>query len=229
VTIVAGVAVALLVVAIGGWCSPRIALSRLDTATASSGAGDRRRRRVRPLARPPRSASPTEAAAWCDDAARALRAGSSLASVIADATTGHPAMATVLDPVAAALARGRSLSDALRRSIGDPSTPAGLVVAVLTSCAELGGPAASPLERVGIALRTRSAIAEEQLAHSAQARLSAKVMTLVPVGLLLLLAATEATVRTAITTPAGAAAISAGAVLNVAGWWWMRRIIGAAT
>ena len=97
---------------------------------------------------------------------------------------------------------------------------------MLRSCAELGGPAASPLERVAATLRGRNAIREEQLAQSAQARMSARVMTMVPVGMLALLAGTDPNVRTAIGTPPGFAAVSVGAILNVTGWWWMQRIVG---
>jgi tight adherence protein B len=228
VTTVAIVATAAVVVVLGAGWKRRLAPSHRATSLPAEPRVRRPGRWTLRLARRRPAAGPIEAAAWCDDAARALRAGSALASAIAAATAEHRAMAPVLEPVVTAVARGRALSEALRRAIGDPTTPGGLVMTVLTSCAELGGPAASPLERVAATLRTRAAIADEQRAHSAQARLSAKVMTLVPVGLLALLAATESTVRAAIITPAGAAAIGAGAALNAVGWWWMRAITGDA-
>ena len=56
--------------------------------------------------------------------------------------------------------------------------------------------------------------------------MSARVMTMVPVGMLALLAGTDSNVRSAIGTPPGFAAVSVGAILNVTGWWWMQRIVG---
>ena len=61
---------------------------------------------------------------------------------------------------------------------------AGLAFTVLRSCARFGGPAAAPLERAAATLRARDAVAAEQQAQSAQARLSARVLTLVPIALL---------------------------------------------
>ena len=101
-----------------------------------------------------------------------------------------------------------------------------MAISVLRTCADLGGPAAAPFERVAATLRTRAAILEEQQVHSAQALLSARVMTLVPVALLALLAVTEPTVRSSLGTPLGLTVVVAGAVLNLVGWTWMRHIIG---
>ena len=75
-------------------------------------------------------------------------------------------------------------------------------------------------------LRAPAAVAAEQQAQSAQARLSARVLTFVPVALLVLLAATDHKVRSAITTPAGVAVVSLGGLLNATGALWMRHIIG---
>ena len=97
---------------------------------------------------------------------------------------------------------------------------------MLRSCAHFGGPAAAPLERAAATLRAREAVAAEQQAQSAQARLSARVLTLVPIALLVMLAATDHKVRSAITTPAGIAVVTLGALLNTAGALWMRHIIG---
>ena len=102
-----------------------------------------------------------------------------------------------------------------------------MAATVLRTCAELGGPAAGPLDRVAAMLRVRAAVADEQAAQSAQARLSARVLTVVPVALLGLLLVTDHRVRVAVATAAGGAAIAAGLGLNLVGWWWMRRIVAA--
>jgi tight adherence protein B len=97
---------------------------------------------------------------------------------------------------------------------------------VLRSCSRFGGPAATPLERAAATLRARAAVAAEQQAQSAQAQLSARVLTFVPIALLTLLAVTDGKVRAAIGTPAGLAVVVLGGLLNLAGALWMRRIIG---
>lgn len=166
-----------------------------------------------------------DVANWCDDMARALRSGSSLTSAFRDTTYEHPVMAPIIDPMAAQVTRGQSLSHAIRDAC-DPSSASGLALTVVRSCAELGGPAAVPLERVAATLRARDAIRQEQRAQSAQAHMSARVLTFVPIGMLVLLATTDPNVRDAVGTPAGLAAVTLGVNLNVCGWWWMQRIIG---
>lgn len=188
----------------------------------------RTRRPLRTLRRPTtgRGPSDVDVADWCEDMARGLRSGRSLTTTFTDSSDAHPRVAPVIDPVIAQVSRGRSLVDALRTAATDPATGGGLALAVLRTCAELGGPGAAPLERVAATLRARDAIAQEQRAHSAQAQMSARVMTLVPIGMLGLLATTDPRVRGAIGSPAGAGAVSFGALLNLVGWWWMQRIIG---
>jgi tight adherence protein B len=186
------------------------------------------RRRPRPFARRERPMTDLDVAAWCDGLARAVRTGASLATAVRECEA-HPGVARVTAPVTVRLRRGQSLSEALRATSATSAGSAsaiGLALTVLRSCAELGGPAASPLERVAATLRGRNGIREEQLAHSAQARMSARVMTMVPVGMLALLAGTDPNVRSAIGTRPGFAAVSVGAILNVTGWWWMQRIVG---
>ena len=179
--------------------------------------------------RPPkRGPSDVDVANWCDDMARALRSGSSITTAFADSGRDHPAVASLVGPVIAQLGRGRSLVDALRGAHGGAvgATAGGLALTVTRTCAELGGPAARPLERLAATLRARDALRQEQMAHSAQAQMSARVMTLVPVGMLALLASTDPQVRAAVGSPAGLAAVTVGAGLNLAGWWWMQHIIG---
>ena len=119
-------------------------------------------------------------------------------------------MAAVVAPV---VRRGQPRRVARRRPRRRPASTrrarAGLAFTVLRSCARFGGPAAAPLERAAATLRARDAVAAEQLAQSAQARLSARVLTLVPVALLALLAITDPKVRAAVATPAGLAVVDA--------------------
>lgn len=186
--------------------------------------GEPRHRRLRR-----RDAGPGEhdAADWCERAARSVRSGRSLTAAIVEATADCSSMAPTVGPMIFHLDRGHSMVEAIESRGGtDPATPAGFALSVLRTCAELGGPAAAPLERAAATLRSRAAIAEEQQVHSAQARLSARVLTLVPVGLLAVLAVAEPDVRGALGSTAGLAAVTVGGALNGAGWLWMQRIIG---
>ena len=107
-----------------------------------------------------------------------------------------------------------------------PATPVGLLAPVIVAAAELGGSAAAPLERVAVTLLARAAEREERRASSAQARLSARVLTLMPFGVLASLAAAEPSIREVLATPAGLTCVVVGSGLNLLGWWWARRLIG---
>jgi tight adherence protein B len=169
---------------------------------------------------------PDDVADWCELLARALRSGSSLTAAIGTAVATDSAMTPTVVPIARRVARGESLVDALDPTDVDPVSAAGLALTVLRSCARFGGPAATPLERAAATLRAREAVLAEQQAHSAQARLSARVLTIVPLALLALLFLTDPKVRAAAATPAGIIVVSVGALLNLAGSLWMRGIIG---
>jgi tight adherence protein B len=187
--------------------------------------GTRRRRAVR-WQRAPAEPRADEVADWCELVARALRSGSSLSGSIAAGAVVDSAMAPIAATVIGQTGRGEPLVVALDAVAVDPSSAAGLGIAVLRSCARFGGPASAPLERAAVTLRAREAVLAEQRAHSAQARLSGRVLTLIPIAMLAVLATTDDTVRAAIVTPAGAAVVILGAVLNGLGSLWMRRIIG---
>lgn len=178
-----------------------------------------------------RHAPPSEVAMaeWCEHVARNVRAGSSLRRAMEDAGGAVPHAAPIFGPVLGALDRGRGLRQALAELDDDPSTATGLVVGVLGACSDLGGPAAAPLDRTAAILHARAAEREERLTASAQARLSARVLTVLPVGTLALLSAAEPRTRAALGTPAGATCLVLGGLANVVGWWWMRRVIERST
>jgi tight adherence protein B len=165
-----------------------------------------------------------DVAAWCNDLARHVRSGASLASALRSARPS-PALAAVVAPIGLALDRGDSVAGAIRRvATGDAGVE--LALGVLHTCADLGGPAAQPLDRAASTLRARAADVADRDVHSAQARLSAVVLTSLPVAALALLLATSPAARAAVLGSSGSICLGAGAVLNASGWWWMRRIIG---
>jgi tight adherence protein B len=194
-------------------------------------AGGGRRSWTRPWRRPPmrrRQPGDDDIAEWCERVARNTRTGRSLAEAVVRASADLPGAADGIQPAVRALTRGRGLAAALSE-VDDravPASPIGLVVPVLIACAELGGPAAMPLERVAATLHARSAERAERQTNSAQARLSARVLTTVPVGVLALMALAEPTVRSALRSGVGVVCVVGGGALNLGGWYWMRRLIG---
>lgn len=161
-------------------------------------------------------------AAWVDQLARAVRSGAALAGAIRDADPPAHHTATV-DAIVLALERGAPLREAVDVDTG--SRDLALALTVLRACATHGGPPAEPLDRAAAALRARAADAAERRTHSAQARLSAVVMTVLPVAMLVLLITASGSVRSAVGTSLGLTTLAVGAALNVAGWRWMRRLI----
>lgn len=171
---------------------------------------------------------PTDAdvATWCDRIARRIRSGDTLGAAIRAVdppTTVHDAVA----PLVLALDRGGDLRAAASAAAGRNSA-LDAALAVIGACARLGGPAAEPLDRVAAALRRRVADAADRRTQSAQARTSATTLTLLPLGFLIVMTVTSASVRAGVASTPGAMSIVAGVGLNLAGWCWMRRIIGGA-
>jgi tight adherence protein B len=218
--------VMLSVIATGGALTPKPLPRRLHIEGPTVGAGDGFRRR---LSRRRTSAriEPAELAAWCDSLARALRGGATLRHALC--TVPPPASVEArLAPTLLALERGASVVAAFS-NVDVRSPDLDLVLVVVRACAEHGGEGAEPIDRAAAALRQRAALAGERRTNSAQARMSALVMTCLPLAMLALLALTSRSVRAASTSPAGSVAIAFGAMLNLTGWVWMRRLIARAT
>lgn len=164
---------------------------------------------------PRRRATPTSAGEWAaflDITSTEVRSGSSLVAALARSRSLHPSMAACV---------------ASFRGGDDPDLA--VVAQSLTAALELGGPVAATLHHGAALLREREAQRAEANAYSAQARLSAKVLTAVPLLFAAWSAATSATFRQAITSRMGLVAASAGLATNSLGWWWMRRIVDKAT
>lgn len=223
-TVIGVLATVIAVLAIGG-------AARRQTFIARGGRPRRWARWAMPapvLRRRRAPVSDREMATWCEHAARAVRAGASVPVAITDACAAAPGPRAALAPASDGLRRGLSMSAALARVVVDPSHPEAAVVAVLRACTEIGGPAAPALERVATVLHGRADAAAERWSHSAQARLSARVLTVLPAGVGALLVAAEPSIRTAAVSPAGIACIAGGATLNAGGWCWMRHLIASA-
>lgn len=198
-----------------------------DEATAPRAAPARPWPGAPRLGQRPAVPGPDDVARWCTDLARATRVGVSLTAAIRD-TAPPAAAADAVAELALALDRGAGLASALaqtaERCADHPDLQ--LALTVLRACAEHGGPPAEPIDRAAATLRARAADLADRRTHSAQAQLSARVMTLLPVAMLAVLLITSAAVRAVLVQPVGVLVVAAGAALNVAGSRWMRRIIG---
>ena len=166
---------------------------------------------------------PAEVARWCEALARAVRGGASVIVALREVDPPASHVATVASVIRECERTGRFV---LRERDGSPHLT--LALAVVSATFEHGGPGAEPLDRAAAVLRARSAEQAERRVQSAQARLSAQVMSLLPVSMLILLVTTSASVRTVVATPAGSALVATGGALNLVGWRWMRRIISRA-
>jgi tight adherence protein B len=210
---------AIAVLALGGALRPRPSPRRPGDATLEPQSF------TLPVLRSRRRAAvdAADVAAWCESLARVVRGGSTLITALH--TVEPPASCRdAIDPIILSLRRGGRLRDALDLATRAPHLD--LAVTVLRACAVNGGPPAEPLDRAAATLRGRATDLADRRTQSAQARLSARVMTILPIAMLALLLATSATTRAAATSTTGLAAIAIGGVLNVAGWRWMRHIIG---
>ena len=246
---------ALTIVAIGRggsrrWWSATVG-RRLDSGSADRGdrsewwrvAADRLARlaagRPRPWAR--RSRLADDVAPTLDELARSVAAGSTLAVAIGDLgppTPSRPFAALIAGalvdhqlghPLADAVAgiAGRIPSQASRRSPPpEPEPEPALALTVLEVVARHGGSAATTLHRSAAAVRERRAVVAERAAQSAQARMSAQVLTVLPMGFAVWTASTDHRVgRFLFGSLLGAACLGLGLGINLVGWVWMRRII----
>jgi Flp pilus assembly protein TadB len=124
------------------------------------------------------------------------------------------------------LEAGDSLVKALSVPVAHHSDLA-LTVQALSATAHLGGPIAATLDDAAAVLRERAAARAERRAHGSQARLSARVLTIVPFGFAVWSAAVSQRTRDVyISTAAGGVCAVCGLALNLVGWRWMKRIIG---
>ncbi len=190
-------------------------------------------RRLHPALRPlqPEACGPRRSrrsapdyASMLDAIARQVRSGSSLTSAVIDEID----RSSPLGEVAERLAGRGSLADALT-AITPGDDDLALTVQALSATAHLGGPIAATLDEAAAVLRERAAARAERRAHGSQARLSGRVLTIVPLGFAVWSAVTSQRTRDVyVATAAGSICALCGLALNLVGWRWMKRIIGPA-
>jgi Flp pilus assembly protein TadB len=152
-----------------------------------------------------------------DGIARQVRSGVSLTGAVIAETEGRPELGSLLDPVIG----GRQVMSA-----APTDADLALTLQALSAVARLGGPVAVTLDAAASVLRERTAGRAERMAHSAQARLSARVLTVVPLGFAAWSALSNHRTREVyLGSLAGGACATLGLVLNLTGWRWMKRIV----
>ena len=185
--------------------------------------------------RRPTTVTAAALAEWSDEIARSLRHGSTLRSALVEVMPAGAGLTARTGSLRHRLERGATVTEACdgwsddlvaeRTRRHDDNDLVALLATLLAACATLGGAAAAPLDRFAVTMRQRTSDDLERDAQSAQARLSARVLTFVPLVVLGLLLATDDDVRSIVIEPAGAFAVGLGLSLNALGAWWMRRIV----
>ena len=142
----------------------------------------------------------------------------------AEATPGS--LGDELGRVATAAARGVPLVAALEEVAERRPLPGvRLAVAALCLGIETGGAQARAVDGVAATLRERLGVAAEVRALAAQARISAVVIGLAPLGFGAFAAATDPrTSQFVFHTAPGLAMLFAGLGLDAVGWFWMNRL-----
>jgi tight adherence protein B len=160
--------------------------------------------------------------------ARAVRSGASLRQALQEAagTTADSVVGGDLRAVVAAADQGEPLVHALDGwSRRRPLAGVRLTVAALALGTTTGGTHARAVDGVAATLRDRLALERELAALSSQARLSAIVIALAPIGFAALAIGSDA--RTAdflLRTPTGLACLAGGLALDGLAALWMARL-----
>jgi tight adherence protein B len=162
--------------------------------------------------------------------AATLRAGRSLEQALEVAGDEVPAP---VGPTIAAMTDRVSLGSTLDASLHAWASEIGsaegrLIAGVLGLQRRTGGALAGPLDELATTLRSRRAAARELRSLTAQARLSAAILGLLPVGFFLFLSTVSRhDIESAISTPAGAGAVTLGVLLQGGAFLWIRSLLRA--
>jgi tight adherence protein B len=161
-----------------------------------------------------------------ESVASGLRTGLSLRQGLeAAARDAPPALAAQLHLVVAQVDAGIPMAEALDGWGARSAPTVRLAVAALTVGARTGGAHARALSGVAHTIRDRVALRAEVRAMAAQARLSALVITVAPVGFIAFTAATDERIAAFLfRTPPGWAVLTAGLALDAVAGVWMAHL-----
>jgi tight adherence protein B len=182
----------------------------------------RRRKRRREIAAQERLAEAVSLVA------AAMRSGRSLHQAIELAASDvDPLLGSTFRRLADRTGLGDPMDESIdgwARDVGGPD--ARLVAGVLKLHRRTGGSLAASLENLAGTLRDRRASARELGSLTAQARLSAAILGLLPIGFFLFLSViARRDLEAAYQTPTGVAAIGLGFALQGAAYMWIRHLL----
>lgn len=166
-----------------------------------------------------------------DVVARSSRAGSSVVQALCDLETSDAGPAErVFAGAGRRVGKGWSLRRSLDVVVQEHPLPAvRLAAAAILVGSETGAAPARAVEGVAATLRDRAALEREAAAHATQARASAAVLVLAPVGFALFAVAADPKVGDFLfRSPLGWVCLALGAGFDALGAWWMARIVRAA-
>jgi tight adherence protein B len=165
-----------------------------------------------------------------DDVARALRGGASLHQACREAAAHAPVTTRLADAVSM-VDRGAPLAEALRRwAVLCPLAEVHIASSALVLAADAGGQQARAVDGVVATLRERLAATADVRSQSAQARLSARVIGVLPIGFAVWASATDhRTMGFLFASRRGWACLGLGLLFEGVGVVWMRRVIRSAS
>jgi tight adherence protein B len=124
------------------------------------------------------------------------------------------------------LRTGRTLRRAVARWRGTDDAPNRRLAAVAVDlAASAGGASARVLDGVAETLRDRVALDREVTALSTQARASAAVLVVAPIGFAVLAIAVDRRLLSVLVSPIGVVCLVLGVGLDIVGAVWMRRLV----
>jgi len=178
---------------------------------------------------PPTSAlrTPPAITDFLDAIARDVRSGFSLASSFVQCSDQQSDDNHWSQPVAQQCLRGVVLADALVECALPTWTPEIRFASRTLAVASAGGAGVAPaLEHSASVLREQHALMLDRDVQAAQAQLSTKVLTWLPIAVFAWIAITDPIARMfLLSTPVGMCSVATGITLNVSGRKWMSRVV----
>ena len=171
--------------------------------------------------------TPPAIADFLDAIARDVRSGFSLASSFVQCSDQQLDDNHWSQPVAQQCLRGVVLADALVECALPTWTPEIRFASRALAVASAGGAGVAPaLEHSASVLREQQGLMLDRDVQAAQAQLSTKVLTWLPIAVFAWIAITDPIARSfLLSTPVGMCCVATGITLNVSGRKWMSRVV----
>ena len=175
----------------------------------------------------PATTNPLAITDFLDAIARDVRSGFSLASSFVQCSDQQSDDNHWSQPVAQQCLRGVVLADAIAECALPTWTPEIRFASRTLAVASAGGAGVAPaLEHSASVLREQQALMLDRDVQAAQAQLSTKVLTWLPIAVFAWIAITDPIARMfLLSTPLGMCCVATGITLNVSGRKWMSHVV----